>query len=250
MVGKAVLTTIILITGIIFIVSQVEADQQPAGIVVASIAQPSSVKVDIPGPTTTAPAAGERSERFIVDDTSRWTADELVVVNRVLTHTFQALNDVGLDGRLLLDDYRFRRVSGEHIDEALGLIGLVNHDTHIISLSDAAFVRLGGFYIYHELGHAIDHQLGRELSDQFHAQIIAMAGTDNITAVGGTADGYWLRAHAHEVREEATADAFALWVGSEQADMRRPIFAGTPLNADYDGIVNALVIAMVAINGS
>jgi len=247
MVGKAVLITIILISGIIFIVSQVEADQQPVNPEGTGIAPAAVVTVDNPDSSATAASpASDRPERFIFNDESQWTADELAAVDQVLAHTFQALDEVGLDGQLLLDDYGFRRVSGEHIDEDLGLIGLVNHDTHIISLADAAFVRLGGFYIYHEIGHAVDHRLGRELSEQ----IIAMAGTHNITAVGATADGYWLRAHAHEVREEATADAFALWVGSEQADMRRPIFAGTPLNADYDGIVRALEIGMVAINGS
>ena len=82
------------------------------------------------------------------------------------------------------------------------------------------------------------------------AQVTRLAAGPNSTDAGQTADGYWLRAHAHEIREEATADAFALWVGSGQADMRRPIFAGTPLNANYEGIVSALETAMVAINGS
>ena len=259
MVGKAVLFTIIVISGIIFLFSQVEAIQESANPEASPIVPAALVTIDRPASIAAAPPAKEQPEWFVFDDESRWTADELAAVNQVLDHTFQALDEVGLDGQLLLAEYRFTRVSGEHMDEALGLVGLVNHDTHIISLADAAFVRLGGFYIYHELGHAVDHQLGRVLSDNFHARAAEMAGVadseggqvvlENEGAGWQTANGYWLRAHAREVREEATADAFALWVGGEQANMRRPIFAGTPLNADYDGIGEALEVAILAVNG-
>jgi len=257
MAGKVILITIILISGVIFFVTQVGAEWQPAATEVVLMAPEPAIKATAPSPA--APPSTSQPERYIVDESSQWTTEELAVLNQVLQHTFRALAEAGLDGRVLLADYRFRRVAGEYIDEALGLVGLVNHDTRVISLADAAFVRLGGFYIYHELGHALDHQLGRALSEQFHAQVAAAAGTEiaeeNGAAVGDindgawqTTDGYWLRAQAHDDREEATADAFALWVGIEQAGMHRPIFAGTPLDADYGGISSALADAMLAIH--
>ncbi len=257
MAGKVILITISLISGIIFFFNQVEADRQPVATEVALMALAPAAILDTEL-SPAAPPSNSQPERFIVDETSQWTTDELAVINQVLLHTFRALAEVGLDGPELLSGYRFRREPGEHIDEALGLVGLVNHSTKIISLADAAFVRMGGFYIYHEIGHALDHQLGRALSAQFHARVAILAGADIVeelepvgrdlkTAYWQTVNGYWLRAHAHEDREEATADAFALWIGSEYASLRRPVFPGTPRDADYEGISSALRDALLAI---
>lgn len=183
---------------------------------------------------------------YIEDEQSNWQPAEMAMVDDILTRTFQALETAGLDGRSLIGGYQFQRVPGEHIDEELGLVALVNHEEQVIRLADSAFLRLDGFYIYHELGHVVDRQMNRRLSDLFHSQAGEPSQAEQVADSWSTADGYWLRAHGHEDREEATADAFALWVG-DQFGMKRPVFAGTPVETEYQQIIDQLGIAMVVI---
>jgi hypothetical protein len=175
-----------------------------------------------------------------------WSASELLLVRAILDNTLAALADVGLDGAKLLEGYRFKRLAGEFVRPEARIAALVNHSEQIISLGDAAFVRQQGFYIYHELGHAVDHRLGRRMGDQFHE----VAGSGYIETNGdrrwSTADGYWLRPIAQEARGEATADAFGMWVSTVYGGSRRPVFAGISTQVDYDGIVAAVQEALEA----
>lgn len=59
-----------------------------------------------------------------------------------------------------------------------------------------------------------------------------------------TAAGYWLNLAAKEDLEEATADAFALWIMSTYEAGFRLVFVSTPLTADYEGITAALATSL------
>ena len=164
-----------------------------------------------------------------------WTIDELMMLNHILASTIEALEGVGVDGRNLLSGYKFRRQHGEHIQGHPGRIAVVNHASQEITLADAAFVRLRGFYIYHELGHVVDARMGRQLTTQFHT----LVGSDMVNRQ--TAVGFWMNQHSQHDLEEATADAFALWVIITYEDGYQPVFAGTPPNTNYERIVDAFV---------
>jgi hypothetical protein len=182
---------------------------------------------------------------FIIDEESDWSSQELAMVREALVHSFAGLATVGLSGPDILDGYRFRRYDGEFVDERQGYVALVDHDLQEIVLPDVAFLRLSGFGIYHEIGHVIDSQLNRELSKGYHLETRAVTGSKDDLAV--TADGFWMRPFARDDREEAAADAFALWVTVDHAGMKRPIFAGTPLDVQYEGIAEAMEQALLAI---
>lgn len=164
-----------------------------------------------------------------------WKAEELVMLGEILTAVFNTLDQKEVDGYALLNGYRFRRQTGEFVDGQTGRIAVVNHSSMIITLADSAFKRLRGFYIFHELGHVVDHRSERQLTENFHA----LVGSDQPGQT--TAEGYWLNLSARDDLEEATADAFALWVMASYAQGYRPVFAFTPLATNYPGIVAAIV---------
>jgi hypothetical protein len=181
---------------------------------------------------------------FIDDEESQWTAEEQANVEKIMEHTWQALDSVGLNGQRLLDGYRFRRAAAEFVPGEERLLAVVYHEAKEIVLANGAFKRLHGFYIYHELGHAVDHQLGRLPSEAYHR--IASASQDELEADGdawSTTTGFWLRYHGRDDREEATADAFAWWVMA-QADQPQPFFPGTPVTTDYAEIAQTIEAAV------
>jgi hypothetical protein len=49
---------------------------------------------------------------LIIDKDNRWNAEEVEILKRILQNTFDALAANGIDGRLLLDVYRFRHEAG------------------------------------------------------------------------------------------------------------------------------------------
>lgn len=175
---------------------------------------------------------------IIVTPESTWKAEELVMLEGILTAVIESLNQQGLDGHGLISGYRFFRQPGEYLVDRPGHIAVVNHTSQEIILADAAFKRLRGFYIIHELGHVVDQRTGRDLSTTFHTQI----GSD--LEKRATADGFWLNLHAENDLEEATADAFALWIMATYAPGYQPIFAYMPLAVDYAGIKAALDVAL------
>jgi hypothetical protein len=177
----------------------------------------------------------------IISSEHPWEAEELRTISEILTAVIEPLNQLGYDGRALLSGYRFQRQHGEYIIGHEGRIAVVNHTAREITLADAAFKRLHGFYIIHELGHIVDRRTGRQLSAAFHSQ----AGSNQTTRM--TAEGYWLNLAAREDLEEATADAFALWIMGTYDTGYRPVFAYTPLTADYDGIEVAMESSLDAI---
>jgi hypothetical protein len=189
------------------------------------------------------PAASKTEEThgwFIVDEESHWSAQEMLVVEEILDHTWQALDDAGLDGQELLSGYRFRRAAAEFVPGRERLLAVVNHQKMEIILADGAFKRLHGFYIYHELGHAVDHQLDRLPSQAYHR--IAGQVQEEVaeaSATWSTTTGFWLRYHGRDDREEATADAFAWWVMS-RVEQPKPFFPGTPPTTDYDQIARTI----------
>jgi hypothetical protein len=180
--------------------------------------------------------AKETESWFIHSEDSRWREDEMEMVSETLETTIFALNEAGFDGQTLLDGYRFRRYDGQFVDGVDGRIALVRHGSKEIILADTAFMRLWGYYIYHELGHVVDKRLDRKLSQQFH--MLASDQADDSSVM--TPDGFWLNEHARTDREEATADAFALWVVLRYTENPRPVFWHTPNTIDYDVIVQAL----------
>ena len=173
---------------------------------------------------------------FIREGNSTWTDSELETVSQALTQTIRALSLAGLDGQEIFQGYRFRRFQGEYVDAVDGRLAIVDHQNGEIVLSDAAFKRHKGFNIYHELGHIVDYRLDRQLSHFFHLR----AGTNQAAVDWATAEGYWLRNHGRYDREEATADAFALWVLAQDSDAYRPVFFGTPVTVDYEAIIWAI----------
>jgi hypothetical protein len=200
-------------------------------------------------PVSPAQAAASETEEvpgwFLVDETSHWSDDEMVVVEEIMARTWAALDNIGLDGQNLLEGYRFRRAAAEFVPGGERLLAVVDHQHMEIVLADGAFKRLHGFYIYHELGHAIDHRLERLPSEAYHR--LASQGQEEAAEAGdkwSTTDGFWLRYPGRDHREEATADAIAWWVMS-QASQPKPFFAGTPLTADYDGIAQTIEAALL-----
>jgi len=200
---------------------------------------------------TTLPAHPEASEineaqgRFIVDETSRWSDQEIATVEQIVARTWAAMDSIGLDGQQLLEGYRFRRVAGEFVPGGERLLAVVEHRRMEIVLADGAFKRLHGFYIYHELGHAVDHRLERLPSEAYHR--IAnqdQAEAAKAGAAWSTTTGFWLRYPGRDDREEATADAFAWWVMA-QAGQPKPFFAGTPVTTDYDVIAQTIETALL-----
>ncbi len=191
-------------------------------------------------------AAKDAIEYWLISDgDSRWTADEAETLQRVLQDTFGALAANGIDGMVLLAGYRFRHDASRYVDDVEGLMGKIDHNVGEITLSDTAFTVLNGFAIYHEMGHAVDYRLNRQLSEGFHRHI----GGPEISADGEqwqTADNYWLRQQGRDDREEAAADAFAVLVMVSHAGLERPIFAHQSITTDYDGISAALALALQA----
>jgi hypothetical protein len=171
------------------------------------------------------------SRWVIADAESAWTVQELVMVRHVLENTLGALETLGIDGQELLDGYRFRRFTGEYVDNKPGRVALIVHSQMEITVSDTAFVRHQGFYIFHEIGHAVDRRLGRQFSDRFHRL---------------ATDDYKLRRQAQQDREEATADAFAVWVMVDYMGVREPVFHNTPATADYGGISQAVAVSLTS----
>lgn len=165
---------------------------------------------------------GDWAQWLIVSPESSWAAEEVAQVVEIFTAVIDSLNQQGLDGYTLLSGYRFRRQAGEYLADRPGDIAVVNHTTQEITLADAAFKRLHGFYIIHELGHVVDQRTGRQLTANFHTHI----GSDLQNHI--TAEGYWLNLHAQNDLEEATADAFALQVMSTHAPGYRPVLPTHP----------------------
>lgn len=179
------------------------------------------------------------SDWLITDRESRWTADEITILQGVLQDTLDALSLHGVEGMELLVEYRFRHDARPYVDNIEGRMAKIDHNKGEITLSDKAFTVLNGFVIYHELGHAVDYRLDRKLTKGFH---LLSGGTDftGNDEKWQTADNYWLRLQGRDDPEEAAADAFAVLVMVNHAGFQRPIFAHQPLNTDYDGISAAI----------
>jgi hypothetical protein len=184
---------------------------------------------------------------LISDGDSHWNAEETKILQRVLQDTFGALEANGIDGKALLEGYRFRHDAGRYVDDVEGRMAKIDHSVEEITLADTALTVRQGFAIYHELGHAVDYRLNRQLSEGFHRNTGGLKiGEDN--EQWQTADNYWLRLGGRDDREEATADAFAVLVMVNHAGLKRPIFAHQPLTTDYDGISTALALALQTAN--
>jgi hypothetical protein len=186
--------------------------------------------------STTQETAVDWESWFIHSETSQWSVSEMEMVRETLANTSSALDEAGFDSWSLLAGYRFRRYHGQFVDGVDGRIALVRHTSKEVLLADTAFARLWGYYIYHELGHVVDKRLGRELSLQFHT----LAANDAGSGSQMTPDGYWLNEHARTDREEAAADAFALWVVLRHTENPRPVFWNTPNTINYETIVQTV----------
>lgn len=211
-----------------------------------------STQLEAARPATAESAAGialasENNETglFVVEKDSQWTPAEIETVEGIVRETVAALGSVGLDGEEMLDGYRFRRYAGTYVNDAEGLLAAVDHNIREITLSDSAFSRHHGFNIYHELGHIVDRALDRRLNQAFHLRAGSPPdGRDDWE----TAEGYWLRKHGREHAQEATADAFALWVAVDHAGLPKPVFYGTPLTTDYAGISQAIFSSLTSLS--
>jgi len=185
---------------------------------------------------------GGWQEWIIVTTESAWEKDELLIVSEILATVIESLDQQSLDGRVLLSGYRFRRQPGEYINGNEGHFAYVNHTSQEIILADSAFKRLKGFYIIHELGHVVDQRSNRQLTANFHT----LAGSDLDQRI--TRDGYWLNPRSQQDLEEATADAFALWIMTTYREGFRPVFGGTPLTANYEEISASLITSLDALS--
>jgi hypothetical protein len=180
--------------------------------------------------------ADDYSSWFIEDAASAWTESERKRVELVLANTLTALETLGPDGPALLDGYRFRRFAGEYARDREGKIALVDHTAQEVILADTALLQANTFFIYHELGHIVDHRTERDLDGQFHRLTLE---TEDATTLHEwtTVQGFFLRGQAHIKHTEATADAFALWIWVEFAGEAIPHFHDTPENADPAAIL-------------
>ena len=239
-------TTLIQIMTILFFSIRFTIDQNTLSTRPAMLFTKSSAAVTTPTENTSRVGKIEENANWlIVDDESHWTADEAKILRCVLQNTFDTLASNDINGMALIDGYRFRRQAGDYVGGAVGRMGTIDHNIGEITLSDKAFTVQHGFAIYHELGHAVDYQLNRELSEGFHGYI----GGSVISEDGQqwqTADNYWLRLQGRDDREEAAADAFAVLVMG-QAGLERPIFANQPITTDYNGIAVAAAVALQTI---
>jgi hypothetical protein len=179
-------------------------------------------------------ADGNWQQWIEVAESDPWNLDALIAVQQALSVTITALDEAGLDGQALLQPYRFRYQEGEYTQNEERWNGYVNHDGKMITLADSAFKRHHGFTLLHELGHVVDRQSARRLSRQYHALAGSPAGGS------ATADGFWLNPAGQADREEATADAFATWIGVTYQGHPRPIFWKTPVDTDYDLIMETI----------
>ena len=186
---------------------------------------------------------------LITDVESLWSAEEIQILQRILEDTFRVLEANGIDGMALLDGYRFRHISNPYVGEVEGLMGRIDHNVKEITLSDKAFTVLHGFAIYHELGHAVDYRLNRQLSEGFH-NITGGVEISKDGKVWQTAENFWLRVQGRDDREEATADAFAVLVMVKYAGLKPPLFARQPVTTDYDGISEAMALSLQASESS
>lgn len=181
---------------------------------------------------------GDASHWFGTHERTSWTVEELRILREILVEVIDALNTVDVDGNALLGDYRFRRDPGHYADSITGRMAKVDHNEMVITLSDTSFLRQQGFTIYHELGHAVDFRLGRNLSAGFHHLVGSDEESSELT--WKTADNFWIRQEGRDDREEAAADAFAVWVMVEHAGLQQPVFPRAPISTDYDGIAQAV----------
>ena len=180
---------------------------------------------------------------LIIDKESHWSADEIEFLQDILENTFGALAANNIDGRELLDGYRFRHEAGSYVGDKEGRMGTIDHNEGVITLTDKAFTVQNGFAIYHELGHAVDFRLNRQLSTGFHRY----SGGTEISVDDNewdTADNFWLRKQSRDDREEAAADAFAILVMVSYAGLNPPVFAHQPVAASYEDISAAAALAL------
>lgn len=234
---------IILVVSIRFAVAQVSPQSAP-------LTKPIAITVAAKSGGTTVAEPGEIESWLISDEDSRWSAEELESLQRVLQDTFGALAANGIDGMGLLDGYRFRHDAGRYLDGVEGRMAKIDHNVGEITLSDMAFTVQDGFAIYHELGHAVDHRLGRQLSEAFHRHTGGGPFAPEEGEEWQTAANHWLRLEGRDDREEATADAFAVLVMVTHAGLKRPIFPHEPVTTDYEGISAALALALRAGQGT
>ena len=88
-------------------------------------------------------------------------------------------------------------------------------------------------------------RLSRLPSEGYHqiAGAIQKAAQPAGSSSWKTTDGFWLRYHGRDDREEATADAFAWWV-MDQAGQPQPFFPGTPVTTDYADVAQSIEDAL------
>jgi hypothetical protein len=183
---------------------------------------------------------------IILTPDGQWTIEELEQVRVTLLTTIRALDEAGFDGHALLSGYRFSRFNGEYIDGVEGRIARIYHDSEEIALADTAFMRLWGWYPYHELGHAIDRRLNSEPRRLFHEA----AGSTSAPGSEQTADGYWLNEHARFDFGESAADAIALWIVTGCTDNPKPVFWLMPNDSDYETIAQTMGTILNELGGS
>ena len=124
-----------------------------------------------------------------------------------------------------------------------GRLATIDHESSAIRLPDTAFIRLCGWYPYHELGHVIDRRLGSEPRRRFHEVIGSVANPGEEQ----TADRYWMNEHAHFDTGESAADATALWIVMGQTDNPKPVFWQMANDTDYDAIAGTMGAVLLEI---
>lgn len=187
--------------------------------------------------------SGSWAEWVILAPDSNWEIADLQQLHTALEDTMSALDDAGFDSYDLLSGYRFRRSQGIYLPGELGILARVLHDRQEIVLADGALTKQWGFYIYHELGHVADRRLEHRLTTEF--QRLTLGEMVN----GKTADGFWINRFALESPEEATADAFALWIVLNHTTNPQPVFWLKPEDSDYEKIAAVMDRVLKEIAG-
>ena len=164
-----------------------------------------------------------------LDADSSWEIDDLQLLHTALLVTMRALDDASFDGYSLLSGYRFRHSRGVYLPGELAILARVEHEQHDVVLADGALRKQWGFYIYHELGHIVDRRLKLQLTNEFQK----LTKGENNEGNRKTVDGFWLNKAARDRPEEATADAFALWIFLNYTTNPQPVLWLKPQDTHY-----------------
>ena len=184
------------------------------------------------------PAAGCR-----ITFGTNWTKDELLTLRDAHANIVKALDDHGYDSAKLLDGIRYQRKRGPGGS-------WVNPYTNTIRLKEVSYDT-----VYHEIGHAVSFNTGRDAQDLFFSYVTAQVNSGQHDFLD-----YCRRMYCQDSpwavfageNTELWADAFNIWVAST-VDMNndgnpdRPNYGYDYWNQGYRTDWGAVEVGVISI---